>query len=607
MSTVPFQQTALHLSRQTRRWDRRLRLVMSAIWLPRGLIVGLLIGIALAGISRLRPWLLPDQIALASATAVTMCGVGVLIAVWGWPRSTARNARFFDRLFDLKERVSTALELAGGVIPVPEILVERQLNDAVVAARKVDASEQLPFQARFWEVVTVLILGALLIYMLIADNPMSDTIREQRDLENAINQQIQNLDQAIEDIEANEALTPEEQEALTQPLQGAQDILQQPDVSQQEAMAAMAEASDQLNDAADGMSPEDESAYQNAANNLNQSQMTSDLAQAFQKPDLSEAGDAMDKLAEEMNEEDLSQQQRDDLAEQLEQAADEIEETNPALAQKMRETADALREGDMETAQEAARETGELMREQEEALENSPSAQAAQEAQEQVNEGQEELAQSGQEGEQQQSTEQGQQQGESQAGEQQENQQAGQAGEQSQSSEGQTQQEGEGQQSQGQNQSSESSETGQQAGVGDSQQPQQSQNTGGDSAEAGEGEGGAGSDNIQGVTDQNSPGETTSDNSTGGGIEEFQPEFESFTVGGQSDDIVDVSSDDPNTTEGETINEGELGPNPEGESTLSYTGVYNEYRDIVSSALESGRIPLDQRDIIHDYFSSLDQ
>jgi len=26
---------------------------------------------------------------------------------------------------------------------------------------------------------------------------------------------------------------------------------------------------------------------------------------------------------------------------------------------------------------------------------------------------------------------------------------------------------------------------------------------------------------------------------------------------------------------------------------------------VVSNALESGRIPLDQRDVIHDYFSSL--
>ena len=55
------------------------------------------------------------------------------------------------------------------------------------------------------------------------------------------------------------------------------------------------------------------------------------------------------------------------------------------------------------------------------------------------------------------------------------------------------------------------------------------------------------------------------------------------------------------------VQEGEFGPNPAGESTLSYTGVFGSYQGIVSDALESGRIPLDQRDVIHDYFSSLDR
>jgi hypothetical protein len=50
---------------------------------------------------------------------------------------------------------------------------------------------------------------------------------------------------------------------------------------------------------------------------------------------------------------------------------------------------------------------------------------------------------------------------------------------------------------------------------------------------------------------------------------------------------------------------GEFGPNPAGESALTYTGVLGAFRNVVSNALESGRIPLDQRDVIHDYFSSL--
>jgi hypothetical protein len=219
MNAVILQQTATHLSRQTRRWDRRLRLVMSAIWLPRGVIAGLVIGLIVAIVSRLRPWLLPDEIALMSLIAVALCGLGALVAVWGWPRSVARSACFFDRLFDLKERVSTALELTGGLIPVPERLTEHQLNDAVTAARNVDVRERLPIRVQFWELVAIVALGALLVYMLIADNPMSDEILSQRELENTINQQIQDLEQAVQQVEANDMLTPEEKEALTQPLE----------------------------------------------------------------------------------------------------------------------------------------------------------------------------------------------------------------------------------------------------------------------------------------------------------------------------------------------------------------------------------------------------
>ncbi|MBN1564529.1 MAG: hypothetical protein JXA10_11860 [Anaerolineae bacterium] len=627
MNAVILQQTAIRLSQQTKRWDRRLRLILSVIWLPRGLIVGLLIGITIAIIARLKPWLLPDQMALAAVSAVLVGGVGVLVAVWGWPRSETHNARFFDLRFDLKERVSTALELTGGLIPVPDMLAEHQLNDAVTAAGKVDVRAGLPFEVRIWELAMVLGLGATLIFLLLAPNSMADKLRSQRAMDNAINQQIQDLEQAIEAIEANDSLTPEEQAALTQPLEEAQDILSQPDISEQEAAAAMAEAAEQMNEMADGMSAEDEAAYQDAAQNLTQSQMTSDLAEALQEPDLSEAGDAMDDLADNMRQNELDQQAREDLAERLEQAADAIQETNPELAEKMRETAEALRQGDMEAAQEAAREAGELLREQEEAQENSPSAQAAQDAQEQLEESQREMAQADQNGEQQPSSEQqsqqsgdqqgeqqGQQQGNDQQGQQpgqQEGQQPGQDGEQAQPGEGEAES-SEASESETEGQSaaaSQADQSGQQANQqGAAQQIQQNQDAGG-GADAGNSEGGAGNDDTAGVMNQSGPGEVENDAdpSASGVIQEFNPEFDSSTIGGESTDVIDVGGTEPEGDEGETINQGEFSPNPEGESTLSYTGVYNEYRDIVSNALESGRIPLDQRDIIHDYFSSLDQ
>src|SRR5438105_5007604 len=102
------------------RWDQRLRLTQLSLWVPRGLAAGLAIGLLVALISRLRPWLLPSQItALTGLTAVLGAAIA-LVAVFVWPHSTQKSAQYFDRLFGLKERSSTALELASGAINAPE-------------------------------------------------------------------------------------------------------------------------------------------------------------------------------------------------------------------------------------------------------------------------------------------------------------------------------------------------------------------------------------------------------------------------------------------------------------------------------------------------------
>ena len=140
---------------------------------------------------------------------------------------------------------------------------------------------------------------------------------------------------------------------------------------------------------------------------------------------------------------------------------------------------------------------------------------------------------------------------------------------------------------------------------GQSQSGQQgSQEGGANSSSAGAGEGGAGTDTTTGQVSQG--GEIPSNDAAPGGLEEYNPEFMPSSIGGQSEDLIDVGGEG-NTPEGALIQEGDFGPNPTGQSSLSYTGVYNSYQGIISDALESGRIPLDQRDVIHDYFSSLER
>jgi len=663
VNAVLLEQTTSHLTRQVRRWDRRLRAVESLVWVPRGLILGLIAGVVVALIARMRPWLLPEQVAGIAAVAVALGVAGALAAVWVWPRSTAKVARHFDRRFALRERISTALELAAGVIPYPDHLAEWQLSDATRAAQSVDVSAVLPARVRWREIALVVLLGALLAYLLLADNPQADELRAERAVQQAIANQAAQVEEMIETIRENPELSAEEQAALTAPLGEALDILQQPDITQQEAVAALAEAQQSLRELGDGMMADQAAAYQEAASALAGSDRTSDLARALNRPDLGQSADALDALADDLGESDLSAEEREDLANRLDEAADALEQNNPALAERLRQAADALRRGDTEAAQQALREAAETLREQQRQLEQSEMAQSAQSASQQMREGQQELAQAGQDvteqpagdtGEsaqqpQQQAGQQGQQEAGQPQGAEGQPQQAGQSpsGEEGQEQAGQSgaeegQQPGAGQQA-GQTGQGEPSEQGAegaqmsqgaseggeqpggeagasgdvQAGGADQQAGQPSEGDVAvegevqgqvDAPGAGEGAGGAGADVTSGEVDPQIEGEISTDNSPGGAdgaIEAYEGVYDPSTIGGAVGETLDVGGQTDDSG-GEPVQEGEFGPNPAGESSLSYSSVYGNYQGIVSDALDSGRIPLDQRDVIHDYFSSLE-
>jgi len=52
--------------------------------------------------------------------------------------------------------------------------------------------------------------------------------------------------------------------------------------------------------------------------------------------------------------------------------------------------------------------------------------------------------------------------------------------------------------------------------------------------------------------------------------------------------------------------EGEFAQNPAGESVVPYNEVFADYANAASRALESDYIPLGLRDVVRDYFTSLE-
>src|SRR5687767_5154470 len=160
-------------------WDLRLRLTQSVIWLPRGLAAGLLAAILVLVAARFWP-LLPTRILIPLSIVLGLLGViGSLLGVWLWQRSPLQQARRFDRVFGLKERMSAAIEIGDGSIPAEsDDIATRQLDQALRVAGQVRPSELLPFRADWREWTAPLAAIALVVTALVLPNPQDQVIAQ---------------------------------------------------------------------------------------------------------------------------------------------------------------------------------------------------------------------------------------------------------------------------------------------------------------------------------------------------------------------------------------------------------------------------------------------
>ncbi|MCI0710630.1 MAG: hypothetical protein L0154_10765 [Chloroflexi bacterium] len=627
-------------------WNRRLRTARTVTWLPRGIMVGATIALVFTAISWLRPWLLPSQLAQISIASIGFFTIGTLLLIWLAPRSVDKAVRDFDLRFHLKERLTTALELIRGDITAPLILTDKQIEDTRIAANKVRANQYLPYKVNRLEVGIVVAMLIILIASLLFDNPNAQELQAQQAFDNTITEQIEDLEQMRDDVEGNSALSEEAQEELMQPLDEALDTLNQDDISQEEAVAALTETEQDLREMSEGLSSEERQANEQAGNDLSSSPLSNELGDKLGDSDLPGSAEESRELSDDLNE--LNQQEMNELADKLDEAADELRETNPEVSELFEEAAEALRQGDTERAQQALDDAAEAMQNQDTQNRNSEQSQTAQEMADEIGEQRDEVlnpesqdGQQGQEQDQQQQDQQQQQQDQQQQGQQQQDQQQqdqqGEQGQQGQQQEGdqgqqqgqQGQQEGEQGQQEGQQgqqpgqegqqegqegqqgqqgqegdqgqQGGQAGQEGQQSDSSSSSEGQQSGQPGG--AGAGDSGGDAGTDQSGGQqgsindADDNSPG----DNS----MRDFEPIYDPNRVGGEGGVDVDLDGqiDESN---GEPLNEADFNEDFQGESQVPYDEVFRRYEQSVRDALESDYIPIGVRDIIRSYFSSLE-
>lgn len=379
------------LAGQLGRYNRRRQLVESVIWLPRGLLAGLLLALLLTLLAHIRPLMTAGEAAYL-ALLLGLAGALLAAAKTLLPRrALLQKARFADRQFNLQERASAAVEIQQGRLHPPPIFAQQQLDDTLRAIHRVDVRRTYPVRwiKREWLLMGLTLL--LLIAALLWPNPQEAILQQQRAVAQTIDEESERLQALIEEIAQNPELTDEQREELLQPIQSALEQLQQSGLSQEEAVAALSEAEIRLRElSAAPDRQEQQRALADAGRQLGDNQASREVGRQLQQGNLNEAGQALVKMADALS--DLSAEEQAALAEDLADAAASLQESSPELAQQLDDAANALREGDLDAAQEALREGGATLEQQ---GREQAAAQQAAEAAEQLRQRRQAVAEAG--------------------------------------------------------------------------------------------------------------------------------------------------------------------------------------------------------------------
>ncbi|MFQ3536652.1 MAG: hypothetical protein SNJ58_12320 [Aggregatilineales bacterium] len=613
---INFKRVQQGLLRHIARWERRLRLTQTALWLPRGIMLGITIGIVIAVAARLRPWLLPEQVAALAGLAIVLGGTLATVSVWLYPRSPLAAARLFDRLFGLHERTSTALELSAQAIRAPQLFSALQTQDALQHASQVQPRRFLPIQLRRSELIATLGLATILAALLLIANPQAEIIAQQTALRSAIEEQIERVEEIKRDILTNPELSEAEKQALAQILQELQEKLSQPNLTQPEAVAQLSQAAQLMSNERSQLTDQQRSALRTAGQALSQSQPTQGAGQAMQNGNLGDAANQLQGLSRRVESGQLTEEQLREMAQALQQAAQALQQVNPAAAQALQRAAQALQQGNLQEAAQALQEAAQALQNQQNQLAQSPLTQAAQQAAQQLAQSGNQVAQAGQ-----QQRQQGAQQGQQGAQAGQQGQQSGQAGQQA----AQVGQQGQ-QSAQAGQQAAQAGQQGMQAGMQDAQAGQQAAQSGEGSAQAagaaavegsatvddqvgvqgaqsaGVGSGGAGNDTTEGTPSSGQPiqiGEASGDGSLGENEFIYAPTF----IGGEGGEAINPRSG--RSSEDDLIETGEFSENPTGQSRLPIREAVRRAAGGVDQALENDRVPGALRGFIRQYFTDL--
>jgi hypothetical protein len=355
-------------------WMRWLRLQRALAWSLRGLSLGVVIALALGLVGIFQTSLLREEyLTLLFALGIfgsLIFGLGAYL----WPIQPLKAARDFDLTLQLDERVSTALELNQKRSNGSDILIQRQLEDAVTKARIVKPSRDLPLRVHSGEIILALLFIGLASAIWFRGESWFQAARQARAVEQAVAEQTAQIEKILSQIHNDDNLTEEQKQILSAPLEQALQGLQE-NPSLEGSVSILSSTSEKMQALSDPQAEQAAQALQNAGQEL-AGQEGSPLQQAGENLAQGNYVAAANDLSN-LDLGQLTPEKAQQLADQLQSTAESLQSTNPELASELQNAAEALRNGDAAAAQEALNRAAESLAQTGQQIAASQTAQQA--------------------------------------------------------------------------------------------------------------------------------------------------------------------------------------------------------------------------------------
>ena len=312
-----------------------LELAARSAWMPLSLACAILAFARLLPLPRydLWAWSLP---------AAWLCALSFYMLLRR--QAVDRVAQRVDRELGLHERLSTALALDGRSAGFDAGLVARQREDALAVASRIDPGRDLPVRwpRRLLAGAGVALILALALTLL--PNPMDAVLRERAEVARSAAEEAGRLEKVAQTLQESDALDPAQKEELLKQLREMAARLRANRGDRDAALKDLAELQSSLRERLDPQAASRSAALESLA-----AQMAALAQRPNEQPSLAEAAAMLEQLANAAGQ--GSPEERERLAQVLEQAAFRLGAADAALVQALRSTAAATRRGDARGAQ----------------------------------------------------------------------------------------------------------------------------------------------------------------------------------------------------------------------------------------------------------------